>query len=137
MLATGSRDRRADGRAQRQRRPALGARERRPPDADPKAHPTGVAVTFVDITERRVEQERLRLATELFATAFAEAPIGIALVALDGGWLRVNPRLCEIVGYTEEELLQRTFQDITHPDDLDLDLALLEATLAGARRATS
>jgi diguanylate cyclase (GGDEF)-like protein/PAS domain S-box-containing protein len=94
----------------------------------------GVAVTFVDITERRAEQENLRRANELFGTAFAEAPIGIALVALDGGWLRVNRRLCEIVGYSEEELRRRTFQDITHPEDLDTDLALLQQTLAGERR---
>jgi diguanylate cyclase (GGDEF)-like protein/PAS domain S-box-containing protein len=95
---------------------------------------SGVAITFVDVTERRVEQDRLQQATELFATAFAEAPIGIALVALDGGWLRINPRLCELLGYTERELLDRTFQDVTHPDDLDADLALLEETLAGERR---
>jgi diguanylate cyclase (GGDEF)-like protein/PAS domain S-box-containing protein len=94
---------------------------------------SGVAVTFVDVTDRRVEQERLQRATELFGTAFVAAPIGIALVALDGSWLRINPRLCEILGYTEDDLLRRTFQDVTHPDDLDADLALLEDTLAGRR----
>ncbi len=54
---------------------------------------------------------------------FEEAPIGIALVSPAGRWLRVNRVLCSIVGYTEKELLERTFQDITHPDDLADDLA--------------
>ena len=94
----------------------------------------GVAVTFVDITERRTEQERLRRANELFGTALPRRRSGSRWCALDGGWLRVNRRLCEIVGYQEEELRERTFQDITHPDDLDKDLALLEDTLAGRRR---
>lgn len=55
----------------------------------------------------------------------------MALVAPDGKWLRVNHSLCEITGYSEEELLQRSFQDITHPDDLDLDLANVRKMLAG------
>ena len=55
----------------------------------------------------------------------------MALVAPDGKWLRVNRSICEITGYTEEELLQRSFQDITHPDDLDLDLANANKMLAG------
>lgn len=50
-------------------------------------------------------------------------------VSLTGDWLAVNQKLCDIVGYTKEELLKITFQDITHPDDLAPDLALVEKML--------
>ena len=65
----------------------------------------------------------------LFQSAFEYAAIGMALVAPDGAFLRVNHSLCQITGYTEAELLERTFQDITHPDDLDL--ANVRKMLAG------
>ena len=55
----------------------------------------------------------------------------MALVAPDGKWVRVNRSVCEITGYSEEELLQRSFQDITHPEDLDLDLANVKKMLSG------
>lgn len=67
----------------------------------------------------------------LFQNAFEYAAIGMALVAPDGKWLRVNHSVCEITGYSENDLLQRSFQDITHPDDLDLDLANVGKMLAG------
>lgn len=67
----------------------------------------------------------------LFQSAFEYAAIGMALVAPDGKWLRVNQSICEITGYSERELLERSFQDITHPDDLDLDLANVDKMLAG------
>ena len=70
-------------------------------------------------------------ADSLFQNAFEHAAIGMALVAPDGAWLRVNDSLCDITGYAEAELLQRTFQDITHPDDLDLDLEFENQMLAG------
>ncbi len=70
-------------------------------------------------------------ADALFRTAFAHAPIGIALVGIDGSWLKVNDALCRIVGRTEDELLGLTFQDITHPDDLDADVAEMERLLSG------
>jgi PAS domain S-box-containing protein len=70
-------------------------------------------------------------ADSLFQNAFEHAAIGMALVAPDGSWLRVNHSVCDITGYTEAELLQRTFQDITHPDDLERDLANAKRMLAG------
>jgi two-component system cell cycle sensor histidine kinase/response regulator CckA len=65
----------------------------------------------------------LRESEERFRATFEQAAVGIGHTTLDGRWLRVNQRLCNIVGYTRDELLARTFQDITHPEDLDFDLA--------------
>lgn len=55
----------------------------------------------------------------------------MALVAPDGAWLRVNRSVCEMTGYTEAELLKMRFQDITHPEDLNLDLENVEKLLCG------
>jgi PAS domain S-box-containing protein len=55
----------------------------------------------------------------------------MALVSIRGGWIDVNPYLLELLGYQKQELLSRTFQDITHPDDLDADLALIAKVLNG------
>ena len=66
-----------------------------------------------------------------FRAIFELAAVGVALVAKDGAWLDVNQRLCDIVGYTREELLGLTFQDITHPGDLDADLGYVRQMLAG------
>jgi PAS domain S-box-containing protein len=70
-------------------------------------------------------------ADALFQNAFEHASIGMALVAPDGSWLRVNRSVCEITGYSEIELLKRTFQDITHPEDLARDVANAKKMLAG------
>jgi PAS domain S-box-containing protein len=82
-----------------------------------------------DITERVLAQEELRTTKETFASAFNHSGIGMALVGEKGNWLDVNQVLCDLTGYTREELLQLTFQDITHPDDLQSDLDLLEKVL--------
>lgn len=66
---------------------------------------------------------------QFFRNAFEYAAIGMALVAPDGRFLDVNASLCRIVGYSKEELLQRNFQSITHPDDLDADLHYVEQML--------
>lgn len=83
-----------------------------------------------DMSEQRAAEERFRL-------SFDNAPIGIALVSPEGKWLRVNRTLCEIVGYPAEVLLTKTFQDITHPDDLDADLEYVRQMLAGEIRTYS
>jgi diguanylate cyclase (GGDEF)-like protein/PAS domain S-box-containing protein len=74
---------------------------------------------------------RLAEAETRFSTAFDHAPIGEAVVAPDGRFLRVNRSLCRIVGREREDLLRSTFQDITHPDDLELDLDHLRRAIAG------
>lgn len=66
----------------------------------------------------------------LFQSAFEFAAIGMALVSPEGKWLRVNRSVCKITGYNETELLARTFQDITHPDDLESDLENVRRLLA-------
>ncbi|WNG46274.1 PAS domain S-box protein [Archangium minus] len=81
-----------------------------------------LTVILRDITARRRAEEVLRNSEERFRTAFEDAPIGMALVSLEGQFLNVNDSLCEIVGYSQEELLTKTFQDITYPEDLELDL---------------
>lgn len=76
-------------------------------------------------------EQVLKASEARFRTVFERASVGIALVAPNGGWISVNDSLCEIVGYRREELSRLTFQDITHPDDLDLDLHLLQKLVAG------
>jgi PAS domain S-box-containing protein len=87
--------------------------------------PDGRWQAFVrDISERKRIERTLQESEERFRLTIDEAPIGMALVALDGRFVRVNRALCEIVGYSSDELTGLTFQSITHPDDLDADLAL-------------
>jgi PAS domain S-box-containing protein len=66
-----------------------------------------------------------------FRAAFEGAAHGIALVSSEGRWLMVNRALCALLGYTEAEMLAADFQSLTHPDDLEADLALVRRTLAG------
>lgn len=74
---------------------------------------------------------RLALSEERFRRTIESAPIGLAVVGLDGRWLDVNAAICRLVGYDRETLLRMTFQDITHPDDLATDLGLLQRTIRG------
>ncbi len=85
----------------------------------------------IDITERKCAEEILRESEERFRGAFDDAGIGMSLTSLSGQFLKVNRSLCELLGYSEAELLELRFQDITHADDLDADLSLLDRLLAG------
>ena len=91
----------------------------------------GVVFNSRDVTERVRTEEALMESERRFRSSFEHAAVGMALVGSDGRWLRVNQALCEIVGYTDEELLRRTFQDITHPEDLDKDLRQARRLLEG------
>lgn len=71
---------------------------------------------------------------ESFRSAFDYAAIGMALVASDGRWLKVNRSVCELLGYSEPELLATNFQALTHPEDLDADLSYVRQLLRGEIR---
>ncbi len=73
---------------------------------------------FEDITERRRAYEELRDSEGRFRGAFENAAVGASMVDLKGRFIKVNRRLCEMLGYSEDELLARTYSDITHPDDI-------------------
>jgi PAS domain S-box-containing protein len=77
-----------------------------------------------DVTERRAAEERLARSERTLRLTLDGAPIGMALVGLEGTFLRVNHALCTIVGYSAEELSRLKFQAITHPDDLGADVHL-------------
>ncbi|MDB4950771.1 MAG: Chemotaxis protein methyltransferase CheR [Gemmatimonadetes bacterium] len=91
----------------------------------------GVVATFEDVTEAREAQAARRANEERFRATFEQAAVGIAHVALDGRWLRVNERLCRILGYGRDELLGMTYQQVTHPDDLAADVEMARRVEAG------
>jgi PAS domain S-box-containing protein len=109
-----------------------------PVDVDVSAAPLlgqglpAVQVVLRDITERK-EAERARLrAQKFFRDTFEHADVGIAHVnSTDGTYLRVNPRLCDMVGYSREELLATTFATVTYPDDVEKNVAPFQRMLAG------
>ena len=98
---------------------------------DAHGEPLRMIGVNIDITERKRIERTLQESEERFRLTIDEAPIGMALVALDGRFVRVNRALCEIVGYSSAELTGLTFQAITHPDDLDADLALKDQLARG------
>lgn len=83
----------------------------------------------IDINQKKQAEQRLEVSEETFRNAFEYSPIGVVLVSTEGKFLKVNKSICEMLDYTPEELLSKTFQEITHPDDLQADLDLLIKTL--------
>lgn len=90
-----------------------------------------IALFVTDLRPVREAERALQESEQLFRSTFESAAVGIAHVGLDGTWLQVNARVCEILGYSREELAQRTFQSVTHPDDLGADSELTRKVLAG------
>ncbi|HEY1257289.1 MAG TPA: PAS domain S-box protein, partial [Terracidiphilus sp.] len=80
--------------------------------------PTGVSVYGRDITSRKQIESQLKDSEERYRSTFEQAAIGIVHTSFDGRWMRCNPRFTEIVGYTQEELVGKDFQQFTHPEDV-------------------
>lgn len=99
-----------------------------PPSPDP-LDPAGALARCQAALSRALQQ--LEALERKLATTFDQAAVGMAHVGLEGQWLAVNEALCRMVGYSRAELLTLAFQDITHPDDLDEDLALAGQLLHG------
>lgn len=100
-------------------------------DVDERGEVLGFVGTLTDITERKRWEQDLQESQERFRATFEQAAVGIAHIAPDGRWLRVNQKLCEILGYSREAILARNFQELTHPDDLQMDLEQFQQLLAG------
>lgn len=83
----------------------------------------------VDITDRKLSELEVKDLELQLAATFNQAAVGIAHVSPDGKLMRVNAKFAEFTGYSQEELLTKTFQDITHPDDLQIDLDLVHQVL--------
>ncbi len=93
----------------------------------------GVVLVFRDQTDERHALAEIRQTEERFRTFFDNAPIGKSMTRPDGQLHRVNPALCAMLGYSAEELQQRTFASITHPDDLADSVESVRAVLSGER----
>ncbi len=103
-------------------------------DNDEPGRPA-LIMTMVDVTTERLRADELRRSEERFRLTFEDAAIGMAIVSLDGRFLQVNQALVQSLGISRAELLALTFQEITHPDDIDADLEqvalLLDGTIQG------
>ncbi|MGB3768539.1 MAG: PAS domain S-box protein [Phormidesmis sp.] len=86
------------------------------------------------LAEQLLAEKDLEESRRTFRGAFDDAPIGMALVSLEGNFLKVNKALVRMLGYSNDELLSTNFQAITHPDDLGADLALMDELTSDERR---
>ncbi len=101
------------------------------PVYDQSGNSLGVRCSGTDITELKSTEEALRTSESRFRSYF-ELPLhGKFITSLDKGWVAVNDRLCEILGYSHEEIVTKTWVEMTHPDDLAADMAEFERLLAG------
>lgn len=92
----------------------------------------GVVVNSRDVTERRLAEEKMSEAEARFRSAFDDVAVGMSLADPESKrYLRVNPALCEMLGYPEEELLRMTFLDFTHPEDREDTSDYVRRMIAG------
>ena len=102
---------------------------------DAEGHVVSVHGTCQDVTESRRVEDALRAAEQLFRRAFDDSPIGMALIDLEGRWLRLNRALAQMAGRTEADLRSTTLGALSHPEDTELDRPLIRELLAGRRRS--
>jgi two-component system, cell cycle sensor histidine kinase and response regulator CckA len=102
---------------------------------DEQGRPAVVQGTCQDVTEARRVEDALRAAEQLFRRAFDDAPIGMALIDLEGRWLRLNRAISQMLGRSEQELRTTQLSELNHPDDRRLDRPLIKELLSGRRRS--
>jgi PAS domain S-box-containing protein len=90
---------------------------------DENGHPTHLVCSGIDLTAHKETEAKLRASEKKFRDIFENAFVGVAIVGLDGRWLDVNETLCKLLGYTQAEMRQMTFQDITHAEDVERNKA--------------
>jgi PAS domain S-box-containing protein len=95
-----------------------------------ESKPAFVAI-ILDITQRKIAEEKARISEEEFQLIFENAPTGIAMIDIDGNYTNVNPVLCDMLGYSKPELLALSYKDITHPDDIEKSSEYLHKLLRG------
>jgi PAS domain S-box-containing protein len=86
-----------------------------------------------DITVRKRMEEALKRSQEAFQGYFEMGSLGMCVTSLEKGWLEVNGRLCQMLGYSKAELIGFSWAELTHPDDLGADLHLFGEVMAGKR----
>ncbi len=93
-------------------------------ESKPRELPDGSTVwegVLIDITDRKMSEEKLRQSEERYRSFFNLPLVGTAITARQKGWLEVNDATCRILGYSREELFSKTWSEITHPDDVAKD----------------
>ena len=98
---------------------------------DDQGRVEGILSIGTDITERKRMEEALRTSEERMHLFFERQIVGLAITSPEKGWLQVNDRLCEMLGYPRKELVCRTWVELTHPDDIEQDVVELNRLLAG------
>jgi len=96
-----------------------------------EAKPYRVVTTIHDITTQRLAEDSLKRSDLLFRQFFDLPLMGTAITTPAKGWLAINDRLCTILGYTKDELMNIAWTDLTHPDDLAADLAQFNRVISG------
>ncbi len=107
------------------------------PFYEPNGELTGCVHVLHDITERKKAEEALRESEERFRSTFEQAAVGIAHATLDGRFIRINQRFCDILGYKHDKLMRSSFDDITHTDDIEKPLCNFQDLLEDTRQLVS
>jgi PAS domain S-box-containing protein len=90
-----------------------------------------IQTAYIDITKRKEAEEAMRESEEMFRSIFETSLVGVAICSNDKQWLYVNNQICKILGYSDQELRQMTWEQLTHPDDLEADVSQYNRLLAG------
>lgn len=92
---------------------------------------TRTSMIIKDLSAQKLSEKIIKESENRFCSAFDSAPIGMALVALDGRCVKANKSFCDLFGYSEEQMREISFHEMTHPDDLEKDVKLSQKLVTG------